>query len=175
MLQAHEFLSSDSWMTPTHLARQAKTSCRSTSVPQDCDRTFSVILHCEGHYTGPVTAEIFSHFLSQVFFLAFGVPLHCYEPYISGIFCTYSWTSMCQTNRITRRPDTISSHISSRSHGICTGRHTSYNEILRRSVQIDVRRRRSLTEGDVATTGAQLLAQVMASDVGRRVWFRKMR
>jgi len=38
-----------------------------------------------------------------------------------------------------------------------------------RSVQIDVRRRRCLTEGGVATTGAQLLAQVMATDVGRRV------
>jgi hypothetical protein len=128
-----------------------------------------VILHCEGHYTGPVSTEISSHFLPQDFFLAFGVALHCYESYISGIFCM----SLILEHRCTkqigafRQPHTISSPISSRSHDFGTGRHTSYNKILCRSVQIDVRKRRCLTEGGVATTEAQLLAQVMASDVSR--------
>jgi hypothetical protein len=86
MLHAHEFLSSDSWMTPTPLARQAKTNCRHTSVPQDCDRTFSVILHCDGHYTGSVTTDISSHFLPQTFFLL----SVCHSIVISPIFQTFS-------------------------------------------------------------------------------------
>jgi len=157
-------------MTPTPLVCQAKTNCRRTSVPQDCDRTFSVILHCEGHYTGPVTTEISSHFLPQVFFLAFCVPLHGYEPYISGIFCM----SLILEHRFAKQFGTLDHLIQSPATFLqdrmisvladifhttrsCAGVSKSY-----------VRRRRCLTDGDVATTGAQLLAQVMVSDVGRR-------
>ena len=126
MLQAHEFLSSDRLMTPTPLARKAISklpahigaiTLRSDAL---CDSTLWGPLHWACQYRNiqslPVSS-LFSYTLCAT-------PLlwALYQYFRHFLYVPHSWTSMCQTNRNFRRHDTISSHISSKSHDICTGR-----------------------------------------------------